>query len=248
MKRIARAITQISLDHPKSVIGIMLTLTLGLATLALLPTVWPDAFPGLSGVTVDVDPENMLSPQEEVRQRHHEVRERFNLHDGMVLGVVNEAHPDGVFNPETLKRVHQLTEFAKGIDGVISVDIMAPGTLDSMENAGPGTVAFDWLMATPPTTREGALAVRDRAMRIPFLKDTLVSGDEKAIALYLPLVRKDIAHRVSVALQAEIEASGMSARTPFTSRACRWPRTPSGWRCSPKWPSRRRRPCWSSSR
>lgn len=208
MKRIARAITQISLDHPKSVIGIMLTLTLGLATLALLPTVWPDAFPGLSGVTVDVDPENMLSPQEEVRQRHHEVRERFNLHDGMVLGVVNEAHPDGVFNPETLKRVHQLTEFAKGIDGVISVDIMAPGTLDSMENAGPGTVAFDWLMATPPTTREGALAVRDRAMRISFLKDTLVSGDEKAIALYLPLVRKDIAHRVSVALQAEIDGLG----------------------------------------
>lgn len=53
-----------------------------------------------------------------------------------------------------------------------------------------------------------ALAVRDRARRIPFLDGTLLSEDGKALALYLPLTSKDLAHRVTVELEKEIATFG----------------------------------------
>ena len=41
------------------------------------------------------------------------MKRAFSLYDMVVVGVVNETHPNGVFNPETLGKVHELTEFAK---------------------------------------------------------------------------------------------------------------------------------------
>ena len=38
----------------------------------------------------------------------------------------------------------------------------APCRIDHISQAGPGTIRFDRLMPLPPTTRKGALAVRDR--------------------------------------------------------------------------------------
>jgi hypothetical protein len=36
----------------------------------------------------------------------------------LVVGVVNNKDPDGVFNPHSLKRIHQLTEVLKKTKGV----------------------------------------------------------------------------------------------------------------------------------
>lgn len=91
----------------------------------------------------------------------------------MVLGVVNETHPDGVFNPESLRRIYELTKYAKTLRwqdkenqgeqvGVIEVDMIAPSTVDNIEQGGPGVVKFEWLMPSPPKTREEALAIRRR--------------------------------------------------------------------------------------
>ncbi len=186
----------------------MLGSTLLLALLALLPTVWPEVFPQLHPVTIDADPENMLSSDEPVRQAHNRNKEIFGLHDGMVLGVVNEKHREGVFNAATLRRVHALTEVAVGLEGVVRADVMAPSTVDAIEHAGPGTVRFDWLMPGPPADEEEALAVRDRIRRIPFFQDTLVSADGRALAIYLPLEDKHLAHDVATALEEQIAALG----------------------------------------
>ncbi|MEE9294922.1 MAG: MMPL family transporter [Phycisphaerae bacterium] len=121
--------------------------------------------------------------------------------------MVNDAHPDGVFNVQSLKRIFELTQYARTLKwpdpddpqkqaGVIEVDIIAPSTVDNIEQGGLGEVRFSWLMPKPPTTREEALAVRNRAQKIPFLDGTLVSEDGKAISLYLPLSRKDLSYRV----------------------------------------------------
>ena len=55
----------------------------------------------LPTVTVDTDPENMLSPSEPVRIFHDEMKKRMDLHDMVVVGIVNEHDPNGVFNPYT---------------------------------------------------------------------------------------------------------------------------------------------------
>jgi hypothetical protein len=157
----------------------------------------------------------MLSRDEPVRVFHNRMKEAFNLHDIIVVGVVNEHHPQGVFNRETLTRVYELTEFAKTLQGqsvgsddpgagVVRADIIAPSTVDNIEQGGVGTVRFEWLMPQPPQSDEQALAVRDKAQDIPFLNDTLVSEDGRALAVYLPITAKKLSYEVWSKLNQKI--------------------------------------------
>jgi len=189
-----KALTEFSVAHYRVITAVMVVFTVGLG--AMIPR-----------IKVDTDPENMLSAEEPVRVFHDETNERFSLSDIVVVGVVNDKHPEGVFNVESLGRIYQVAEFARTLrwadprdagkyEGVVEVDILAPSTVDHIEQGEPGTVRFEWLMPRAPQTQEEAMAVRDKAMSNPLLKGTLISEDEKAIALYLPLTRKDLSYRV----------------------------------------------------
>ncbi|MHC4680514.1 MAG: efflux RND transporter permease subunit, partial [Planctomycetota bacterium] len=157
----------------------------------------------------------MLSEDEPVRLFHNATKERFGLSDIVVVGIVNNKNPNGVFNASSLTRIYELTEFAKTLRwpgkedpneqaGVIEVDLLAPSTVDHIGQGGPGVVTFEWLMAKPPATKAEALQIRDRAMSNPLLKGTLISEDAKAICLYLPLTGKDLSHEVYKALTKKI--------------------------------------------
>ncbi len=209
------ALVKFGMDHPRLVTGAMAAMTLLLAVLAALPSLWPETFPMLQPVRVDTDPENMLSQHEAVRVFHNRMKQVFALNDIVVVGVVNEDHPQGAFNTKTLANVYELTEFAKTLTGknvgqddpgagVKVIDIIAPSTVDNIEQGGPGEVKFEWLMPGPPKTEEEALAVRDKALRIPFLEGTMVSEDGKALALYLPISSKDLSYEVYTALRSKI--------------------------------------------
>lgn len=168
--------------------------------------------PFLQGVKVDTDPENMLSADEPVRVFHNRMKAAFSLHDLVVVGVVQEDNPDGVFNPQTLGEVHQLTQYAGTLrwdedgepSGVVRADIISPGNVDNIEQAGAGSVRFEWLMSEPPATAAAARAVRDKALAIPMLDDTLVSGDSRALALYIPIREKNDSYRVASKLREKI--------------------------------------------
>lgn len=190
---------QFSINRPKFVTTLLVIMTLLLGALIVR-------------VHVDTDPENMLSEDEAVRVYHNLVKKEFTLYDMVVLGIVNEKHPDGVFNPSTLQHVEQLTEFAKTLSHptapekrVVSRDIIAPGNVDTIEQAGPGQVRFEWLMQKAPNTREGALKIKESAMGNPLLNGTLVSEDGKAIGIYIPITSKDYAHDVRQQLLDKIE-------------------------------------------
>jgi hypothetical protein len=251
---IGHHLTQFSVTRPRAVAWAMSLMLLILGTLAVLPSVWPEKFPYLNAVQIDTDPENMLAQDAPVRLFHHQAKQEFSLHDIIVVGIVNEQHPDGVFNPDSLKRIYQLTEFAQQLhwpdqahpetrSGVIGIDLIAPSRVDNIEQGGPGEVRFSWLMPAPPTTRAEALLIRDRALHIPFLKDTLVSADGRAIALYLPITSKDVSYRVRESLLAEV-ADWQGSGDGCTSPACQWQKIPSALRCSCKWRSRHPWRCW----
>ena len=183
------------------------------AVLMVLVVIVAGAF--LSKVVMDTDPENMLMKTEPARIFHNETKKAFELSEIVVLGVVNEKGPDGVFTVETLGRIHELTEFAKtlkwrnpddssGMEGVIEVDMVAPSLMDHMSQAGPGTISFEWLMSEPPTTREEALSVREKALSNPLLVGQMVSEDAKALCIYLPLTDKLLSYKVYTALQEKI--------------------------------------------
>ncbi|WP_287373361.1 MMPL family transporter [Prosthecochloris sp.] len=183
------------------------------AVLMVLVVIVAGAF--LSKVVMDTDPENMLMKTEPARIFHNETKKAFELSEIVVLGVVNKKGPDGVFTVETLGRIHELTEFAKtlkwrnpddssGMEGVIEVDMVAPSLMDHMSQAGPGTISFEWLMSEPPTTREEALLVREKALSNPLLVGQMVSEDAKALCIYLPLTDKLLSYKVYTALQEKI--------------------------------------------
>lgn len=200
----------VAVRRPKMVIWVTVASMFALVAAAALPNFVPLPLPR---VVVDTDPENMLSHDEPVRVFHRDMKKQFGLHEIAVVGVVNEEHPDGVFNPETLANVYTLTEFARRLRweqdgktvGVIEADLIAPSTVDNMEQGGLGVVNFSWLMPEPPKTAEEARAIGDRAARIPFLNGTLISEDRKSLALYLPLTSKDVSHRVYTELREKIK-------------------------------------------
>ncbi len=214
--KMGSSITRFSLNRPWLVTGFMITVTLCLALLAALPSIWPETFKGLNPLKVDTDPENMLPKEESVRAFHDSMKKEMALYDIVVLGVVNESHPNGVFNTESLRKIYELTEYAKTLRwpdekhpdklaGVIKTDLIAPSTVDSIEQGGLGSVRFEWLMRFPPNTEEEALAIRKKAANIPFLNGTLISEDGKAVCLYLPLTSKDISYKIYSKLREKID-------------------------------------------
>jgi uncharacterized protein len=199
-------------SRPRSYMAGAGVLSLLLILLVAVPSLWPASVPVLNGLQIDTDPENMLEADEPVRVLHNDMKREFGLYDMIVVGVVNPDHPQGVFNVESLKNIHALTEYAQTLQweadgeqrGVIGVDVIAPSTVDNIEQAGPGTVRFEWLMAEPPASDAEALAVSEKAQRIPFLDNTLVSDDGKSIALYVPITSKDVSFNVASRLRDKI--------------------------------------------
>ena len=195
-------IVHFSVNHYKSVTVVMVLFTLICG--AFLPL-----------IKVDTDPENMLSADEPVRVFHTETKKQFDLSDMVVLGVINEQDENGVFNPATLQRIYELTEFAKTLNhldkedpgkmaGVIEVDMIAPSVIDHIGQGGPGVIKFEWLMPRPPQTQAEALDIRDKALSNPLLKGTMVSEDGRAICIYLPLTDKHLSYRVYSELNKKI--------------------------------------------
>jgi hypothetical protein len=217
-----KLIVRWSLDRPRSVVAVMVGVTLLLGLLAALPSLWPEVFPALQPLRVDTDPENMLPADEPVRVFHNRMKREFSLHDLIVVGVADEEAAGGVLDVETLGRVYELAEYAETLrwesaetgemEGVVAVDVLAPSTVDNIEQAGLGAVRFDWLMPAPPATAADALAVGERIRRIPLFAGTLLSEDGRALALYLPLTSKAVSHRVAQALRQKIAALGGDER------------------------------------
>ncbi len=192
-----RKILDFPLQHARLVFVGLAILTLGLGSAIPL-------------IEVDTDPENMLSEEDPARVFHNETKEEFSLNDLIVVGVVNETHPQGVFNPESLERIYEINEGVKSIEGVIARDVLGPSTMDNIEQAGPGTIRFEWLMEQPPKTPEEALAIKEAALRLPMLRGTVVSEDGESVALYVPIESKDQSHRISEEIQAMIDGFGQT--------------------------------------
>ncbi|MFW5501472.1 MULTISPECIES: efflux RND transporter permease subunit [unclassified Maridesulfovibrio] len=170
-------------------------------------------------VVIDTDPEHMLSADEPSRVFHNEAKKKFSLSEIVVLGVINEKNPHGVFNPDTLSRIYELAEFSRTLrwenpddpakmDGVIEVDMIAPSMVEHITQEGPGTISFDWLMPHPPSTQAQADAVREKIFSNPMLTGQLASEDGKAMCILLPLTDKYQSYRVYTALQEKIKELG----------------------------------------
>jgi predicted RND superfamily exporter protein len=187
-----RLLVGFSLDHPKWVIAITVLVTVGLGL-------------QIPRIVIDTDPENMLPADEHVRVFNDEVKETFGLHDYVVVGIVR---PGGVFRPETLARVATLTDAIHDIDGVMEDDILAPGDVDDIYTTDDGILRVDTLMEEAPETKEASERILVQIRDNPVLAGKLASDDGEAMALFIPLEKKEVAHEVAAQIQTVIDGLG----------------------------------------
>ena len=164
-------------------------------------------------ITIDTDPENMLSADQADRIEHNRIKELFDLYDMIVVGVVNRDHPEGIFNPESLGALFELTRFVEDIDGVITRDVMALPTVDNVEQVTPGTISFERMMERAPADQSEADAIRTAVERLPMFHGTLVSEDGRAAGIYVPIVDKNESHRIATTI--EDFAAGLDSGDEF---------------------------------
>ena len=155
-------------------------------------------------VTVDTDPENMLSADEPVRIAHHQLKKDFKLSDLIVVGIVDETNPHGVWRPEVLQRAEALSKAILKIDGVVKVDVMSLSTSDTIE-AGGGLLDIHTIMAHAPKTQEQADRLKSQVLSNPLLAEKLASGDGQGLAIYVPIEDKMISYRVASEIETLIE-------------------------------------------
>ena len=197
-----KKLIQYSIENPKRVTWLMVLAMIIMA--AFVPM-----------IKIDTDPENMLSKNEAVRVKHDELKEKFNMHDMLVIGVVNDEHPEGVFNVASLTEIYDLSRFAYDLrektedgqyEGVVQRDMMSPTNVDYIEPQGEGILKFDWLMSVPPKTEAEAKQLKDRMMSNELFYNTLVSEDGKALALYVPISSKDQSYGLANKIQDKIDS------------------------------------------
>ncbi len=180
-----RKLIEFSVEHYKFVTIV----TIVLAVLGLLQ------FPKMK---IDTDPENMLPEDEFVRVFDRDVKQEFLMHDMIVLGIVNEVDPQGVFNVETLSKIYNIVEGIKAIDGVVGYDVMALSTVDDIQQGdSEGAIRFQWMMQDAPKTEEEARRIGERVKANPMLDGTLISENGKAVGIYVPITEKTVSYRVS---------------------------------------------------
>ena len=187
-------IMKLATGYRRSVFWLLTLITLGVA--AFIPS-----------ITIDTDPENMLPDDNTQRVFHNEVKETFAMHDMIVVGVVNE---NSVYNQQTLTDLHTVSSYAESLDGVVSDDLMSLANVDNITQEGPGTIRFEWMMKQAPENDAEARYIQQQVEDLPLLYNTIVSGDDKAAAIYVPIESKDESYALAEQLRSKINTLSSS--------------------------------------
>lgn len=177
-------LTQFSLDYPKSVIAgvVLITILFGLQ------------FPKIK---IDTDPENMLEADQTDRVFYGRVKEDFGIRDLIVVGVHDER---GVFTSNSLQRIDQAIEEILKIPGVVTEDVISLTTTDNILSE-EGVLKIRPVMENIPQDDEGIARLRKEITQNPFLSEKIASKDGTAIALYIPIEKKDLSFQIATQIE-----------------------------------------------
>ena len=179
-------ILNFALNQPKVIYSTIVLLTL--ISLAMMPS-----------LTIDTDPENMLSSDNAARIFHNQTKQKFTMHDMVVVGAISEH---SIFTSNNLVALKALSDEIITLEGVISKDVLSLSEVDNITQEANGGIRFEYLMKQAPQTQAASTALQHAIKRLPMLDNTLVSGDGKAIAIYIPLTKKELSYRIAEQVRA----------------------------------------------
>ena len=84
-------------------------------SIVVLPLISPDAAKYLNTLEIDVDPQKTLPADEPNRLYNAIQKEKFLLHDLVVVGITNDTHANGVFNVKSLQNIRGNSLYPKNI-------------------------------------------------------------------------------------------------------------------------------------
>lgn len=189
-------LTKFSLDRPKTIIGLAVILTI----------LFGFQFPR---VTVDTDPENMLETDQPDRVLYNRVKKDFGIRDLIVVGIVDKK---GIFRPDSLERVAKVTSEILKIKGVIIEDVVSLTTTDNVKSSG-GLLDIHPVMRDIPRSAEAVDQIRRDIADNPFLHEKIASADGTAIALYIPIQKKDMSYRIAREIEVILQRELLSGQT-----------------------------------
>jgi len=175
-----RKLTEIVTRFPKATIAAALIATVFFAM----------QFPKIK---IDTDPENMLEQTQADRVFYDKVKKEFGIHDLLVVGI---ADKEGIFKPDTLKRVANITDEILKIKGVIIEDVVSLRTSDNVTSEG-GTLVVKRFMGEVPRDQKEIKDLKSALYGNSFFVDKIVSRDGNATSIYIPIEKKDQSYRVS---------------------------------------------------
>lgn len=151
------------------------------------------AAPGLARLELRTDGHALVPPDDPVVQFDAEVRERFGLRDPIVV-MVESDHPDGIYNPATLRRLRDLSAALADLEWVDPGQVKSLAT-EHRDRVYPGTLRFRPFLDPLPDTPERIAVLRSDLDAAGLLYGTLVAADGRAatILVGVPAGRADVA-------------------------------------------------------
>jgi len=167
----------------------------------------------LPNLRLDPDVDSFVPKRHPVRAFWSDVEDRFLLGGEVIAAVVtDEDEPDGIFTPERLALIAEITDRVEALPWVVESELSSLSRAEAIVGNGDllETVRF---YEEAPTTQAEADAIREKVFANPVYLDRLVSrgGDIGAVVFKVDREQMDSggAFKVLSALMAELERPGV---------------------------------------
>jgi predicted RND superfamily exporter protein len=161
-------------DRPVATLAIILALTAAFAS--QLPKLY-----------TDTNFLNFLPPYDIEHENNALLETTFGSSYLTKIIVFREDHPDGIYNPETLALIEEITEWLRTrpeFETATTADLRSLSTLNDIRGDEEGMVV-EAFMEEAPTDRAGALLVRERVENNENYRGVLASSDGKAASIFV---------------------------------------------------------------
>ncbi len=157
-------------SHPVAVLCLA-----GIVGLALAPF--------LFRLTRDTSPDAFIPPDHPALALKQKVEVEFGLVEPIAVGVIRDQ-PAGVFTPDTLRLIQDLTQAIQKLPGIDPGDVLSIATESGVYFDG-GEPGFAKLLTDVPETAEGLEALKNDILGYELYRGTLVSADGSAACILI---------------------------------------------------------------
>lgn len=182
------------------------------SVLVVVATITVAAAIQIPNLELDPDVDSFVPESHPIHSFWIQVEERFALGGEVLIAVVADDEPNGIFTPATLRLIADLTDRVEALPWIIESELSSLSRAEAIvgENDSLSTSRF---YEEPPITQAGANAIREMVFDNPVYLDRLVSRGGDIATVVFKVNRDEMdssgAFAALSALAAEFERPGL---------------------------------------